>query len=197
MSDKSKYTLLTNISYCTPRSYSGLRMNVSAILLTENPKSLFGAPEYTIRGFGPDAAWPVFSMQLKKESFPFKHVTAQDERFMFIGENGVPRPLFKGNILEFGCGTAFDLILDDSERPLDIYKQTGDIMRVWAQLRIRVSEYWNAPYMPRPEFAPPVTDTVEHAVLRYLLQSEDAAKRVTLPNGKSYEFSNGKVVIST
>jgi hypothetical protein len=150
---EAKYTLLTNIQF-VERVGSGIRLHCHAILLSEGSIG-FIEKFYSMRGFGTEAAWEVFDIHLEKEThFPFTFTPYEDPSTVMLSEKG-PKPIFRGNILKLKDGTEFFLQEDDSERPIDVYEQTGDICKVWEVLAQKTATYWHAPYMPRLVYGPP------------------------------------------
>lgn len=151
--DNAKYTLLTNISFIE-RQGDSLRINVHALLVSEDETGILG-PNYTLRGFGTEAAWDTFMLWLDKDKqLPFALHTAEDHSTVMLSGDGTTKPIFSGNVLTLKDGTEFFLQTDDSSRPIDVYEQIGDICAVWDVLYEKTGEYWHAPYMPRLQYGP-------------------------------------------
>lgn len=152
---KVKYTLITNLSFVQLQG-TNLRLDCHALLVTEDAGSAIG-PSYTLRGFGTDPAWPVFTYWLEKDALPFELARADSAgSAVILGQDGAEKPLFQGALLRLKGEQEFFLQTDSSERPLDVHEQEdGDIMAVWALLYDKVAEYWHAPYMPRLTYGPP------------------------------------------
>ena len=147
--EKAKYTLITNISFVQRDGADRLRLDCHALLVVEEGMSIFG-PNYTIRGFGTEAAWEVFQLWLEKDKhFPFTIEPYADPSSVMLKEDGTTKPIFAGNVLALKDSTRFFLQADDDTRPLDVHKQMGDVLKVWSILERKVAEYWHAPNMPR------------------------------------------------
>jgi len=97
-----------------------------------------------------DGSLPVFDKFLAADPLPLKFTDAQGAD-IFIGCDGVRKPLFSGMILELAGGEKFDLFLDDGNRPLDVMEFT-DYLEVWEALPGKVAEYWHRPNMPLPNW---------------------------------------------
>lgn len=149
MARKPKETLLTNIRAV---GYQGMTVHCSAVLLTEGGIGIFD-PAYTVRGFGTEAAWDNFMLTLRPEAFPYTLTPFEDRSALFIGESGVPKPLFTGNVLRFQDGTEFRLYAAQSSQPIDVHVQHGDICAVWQILAEKTIQYWDAPYMPHLNYS--------------------------------------------
>lgn len=151
---EANYTLLSNISFIQ-RESDNMRINVHALLVTEDEDFILG-PSYTLRGFGTEAAWDTFNLWLDKDTqLPFSLQTTECNSHMILSDDGEAKPIFRGNALILKDGTNFFLQAHDSSRPIDVYKSTGDICKVWEMLFDKTAEYWQAPYMPRLQYGPP------------------------------------------
>ena len=63
-----RLTLYTNIEFV---QHADLRLYCNAVLLEENQPPLLGEGlRSQLRGFGPDSAWPIFTIWLKPEQAP-------------------------------------------------------------------------------------------------------------------------------
>lgn len=148
---EEKYTLLTNIREV---GFGDIRLFCQAVLLSEVTSGLL-APNWSIRGFGTEAAWHNFMIHLNQECFPYTLIPFVNPDYLMLPNDGEPYPIFTGNILSFQDGTKFHLYASDSKRPLDIHVSTdGDITKVWEILADKTRLYWNAPYMPSLSYAP-------------------------------------------
>ena len=159
MSDK--LTLITNLDFVKPHD-SDIRLYVWALLIEQNnEKQGFLGPTRKVRGFLSDGSLPVFDKFLAADPLPLKFTDAQGAD-IFIGCDGVRKPLFSGMILELAGGEKFDLFFDDGNRPLDVMEFT-DYLEVWEALPGKVAEYWHRPNMPLPNWvsAEPVRRTVK------------------------------------
>lgn len=152
-----KHTLLTNIGFIQDGA-SGIRMDSHALLIsepTEPSDGIFGEL-HTLRGFGIDGAWPVFTYWLDAEKqLPFTLHSASDPTKIFISDDGTERPLFGGTVLTLKDGRQFFLQADAPERPLDVHTQTGSIGDIWDMLAQKTAEYWHAPCMPALQWVTP------------------------------------------
>lgn len=153
-----KHTLFTNIAFVQLQG-AKLRMDAYAVLLEDRCLS-FGPPGYRIRGFGPDAAWPVFTFWLEKGPIVYSVTSAQDNSKVMLKDDGTTEPIFGGSILSIVDGPQFFLQSDNPKRPLDVFTNIGDIEEVWRQLELRVAKYWQMPFMPHSSFGPPA-DVIE------------------------------------
>ena len=147
--------MLTNIDFA---DVNGLRLNCNAVLIEENLDDFFGEGAcQRIRGFGPDAAWPVFTLWLKPEQLPFTVTPGEDNSKLLMGDGDAPpRPLFSGNLLKFTDGLSIFLQASKAQYVLDVYEST-EILNVWDVLDEKVQEYWDAPNMPHLAWYPPKT----------------------------------------
>jgi hypothetical protein len=144
-----KYTLLTNIQFAQLIPDMAIRVDCSAILISENQDALFGgAKEHTVRGFGPDSSWPVFTQWLKPKALPFKIISVQDNSKIFIGHDGKERPLFKGNSLMFADGKGYFLQAANAALPIDVVDNLTDITEIWGTLETKCCDYWEFSNMP-------------------------------------------------
>jgi hypothetical protein len=153
---EAKYTLLTNIGFMQSEQVEGLRLWCHAILLTQDPdpKSAIFGPTYTMRGFGTDPAWPVFSWFLTAEHFPFKIVNkVHDPTHIVLGEDGSEKSLFRGSFLTLANEQKFFLQAEDMKQPLDVYRH-NDILKIWEVLPLKVAHYWDAPNIPLLNYVP-------------------------------------------
>jgi hypothetical protein len=154
----TKHTLLTNVSFVEIHTPIVLRLYAHALLIEEGAIS-FGDPVDRLRGFGTDAGLGIFSHHLGPGSLPFKiEGGVADQSMIMLGEKDgeqTATPIFSGSILTFGDGWSFFLQTSKSNQPLDVYANVGDIEKVWGTLACRVADYWDAPYMPVPEWMPP------------------------------------------
>lgn len=149
--EQTEYTLLTNID-CAVRKDDPMRLECSAVLLT---KAVEGSLYHTVlRGFGTEAAWPVFDMALDNEKhFPFTLKPFENQMVKLLTESGA-KNIFIGTTLTLKDGPEFALYAEDSERPIDVFEQTGDICKLWDVLYKKTGLYWTSPYMPRLSYEP-------------------------------------------
>ena len=154
MSSKSKvkerYVLFTNLHYVT---VSGVRTHTCALLLAEDKKPMAGPP-CRARGFGTEAAWPVFDMAIP--SIDHELVSARSP-VMIFGDAGA-LPLATGALLHITGAPDFHLVASDDDHPIDVTRYEGDehtITKVWPVLEEKVARYWARPYMPRLTHLPP------------------------------------------
>lgn len=139
-----KYILITNLNWVT---IGPVRTNTHALLLED--AVLLGDRQCKVRGFGTDAAWPVFDIFLK--SIEHELVDAQGNVHMLKEDKLVP--LITGALLRLKNGPELQLVTCNRSRPLDIQtfeSEGGDrkILEVWEVLERKVPEYWDAPNMP-------------------------------------------------
>lgn len=155
--------LITNLSYA---SVNCVRMHVSAVLIephNERMPSFSNDKCVRVRGFGPDAAWPVFDIRLNTDDPTFE-LQGMESRDLFIGENedGTskdPKPLFTGGILTFKDdmqvvlhkGSFDSRGIDFSEHEVDGGDGYDDM---WKILQAKCAEYWDSPNMPLLQYVP-------------------------------------------
>ncbi len=147
---KERYVLFTNLTYVT---VGPVRTRSCALLLAEDKEPLLG-PRCRARGFGTEAAWPVFDMTIP--TIAHELVPARSS-VMIYGDAG-PSPLMTGAILRVPGGPDFHLVASDDAHPVDVSRYEGDehtILKVWPALEAKVARYWVRPAMPRLTFLPP------------------------------------------
>lgn len=130
---KSKYVLITNLSYVI---IGDVRTDTHALLLEEWEEQLGGKyARRRVRGFGTDATWPVFDL----------HVSSVGYELTVKGKGHV--------ILQIDNGPRLDLSVSDQDRPIDVltFAPGTDIEEVWEALPWKVASYWWPSYtnMPR------------------------------------------------
>jgi hypothetical protein len=143
---KHDYTLITNIDRVR-RKGDELLMSCFAILLSDVKSGVCKGA--SIRGFYPDPAAPVFNLHLDAAKvWPYK--------LDFIPPSIDPGWTCYGIYeLTFADGTAFTLYTLDATRPIYTADYSGDIYKVWADLRDKVASYWDRPNMPVVDYLPP------------------------------------------
>ncbi len=153
IASKAKYTLFTNIAFAQLLDIPAIRLDIHALLIEEGSFGFLG-PSYQIRGFGPDAAWPVFTFWLKDGPVVYSIADAQDNSKVFLSSSGKTQPIFGGSILTVEDGPRLFLQSDDPENPLDIFESVGDIEKVWNELEDRALKYMHTPYVPHSFYRP-------------------------------------------
>lgn len=151
-----KHTLITNVSFAQfVQEQPVSKLWCYAVLLTENGHGFFEKPTQTIRGFGSDAAYPIFSTWLGDNAFPYT-VNQAESADMFIGHDNKMRPMSSGAVFHFGDGTRLYLNVEDNACPLDIvsFQEGTEIDVVWNTLQKKVAQYWQAPNMPVLSYSP-------------------------------------------
>lgn len=155
MNRPSKHTLLTNLSYCAFTD-KNVRCTVAAILITEDYDPLFGPKEghVSVRGFGPDPAWPVFDMRLPLTAVPFR--TDGAESALYVMKNGQARPSSQGMFVRFTEGTQLELLCGTREDGVDIeeFPVGAHIATVWKALTDKTARYVDTPNRPYLQWAP-------------------------------------------
>lgn len=133
-----KYTLLTNLRFIT---LNGVRTFCHALLITQddNPVISFGGSNYSIRGFGTEAAWPVFDMALAKEDLPYSLTTAASDNVLVIAHDGSTKLLRTGTIMTFKSGLSLVLESDAASKPIDVTYEEDDISEVWRMLWVKTA----------------------------------------------------------
>ena len=175
IAEATKHVLFTNIAFIQLTD-SPIRLDAHALLIEDGGLGLLG-PTHRIRGFGPDSAWPVFTYYLDKGPIEYSVTSAQDKSKVMLKSNGKTEPIFGGSILSIIDGPKFFLQSENSKRPLDVWKNVGDIEEVWRQLEMRVARYWRAPYMPHSSYGPPQS-TILNATNDTLRSLVDRAKKL-------------------
>jgi len=145
---KHDYTLITNIERVR-RKGDELLMNCFAVLLSDVKKGVCAGA--SIRGFYPDPAAPVFSLNMDARKV-WPHALTLIPPQIDLGWT-----CYGTYELTFADGTAFTLYTLDSKRPIDTANYSGDIFKVWADLREKVAGYWDKPAMPVVDYLPPAT----------------------------------------
>jgi hypothetical protein len=144
-----KLTLVTNLDFI---QMDRLRLDCSALLLEEQYEGLPGMEkQFRIRGFGPDGAWPVFSLWLEPTvTWQIAGSADSSQLAVILGEAGTERPIFSGMILELSTGLRFFLQIEDNRFPLDLEDvTTTGFPDLWAILERKTEEYWRSPNMPK------------------------------------------------
>lgn len=134
-----KRILITNLWWVTiieGQSARRLRLHCHALLI--EPHGPQRPEEYELRGFGTEAAWPVFDIAV-----PSLDHEIRDDRLMFSAlANQPPVP-------------PIELVPEDGTRPLCVRAFDGEINEVWAALEESVARHWHAPFIPRLVHMPP------------------------------------------
>jgi hypothetical protein len=149
---KERYVLFTNLMYVT---VGDVRTYACALLLEEEVRGGSGrGSRCRARGFGTEAAWPVFNLSIR--SIAYELLPAQSPHWIF--GDAAPTPLATGTVLRVEDGPDFQLVAHDDNRPVDVSCYEGDehaILKVWPALEEKVARYWTRPAMPRLTFLPP------------------------------------------
>lgn len=150
MAIRDRYILFSNLQCVV---VNGVRTYCRALLL-ERTESFFDRDkaQCKIRGFGPDAAWPVFDIFLKSDTLDYSTQEAASTHAMFIGSDDKARPLASGAILTI-AGLSLELHSGNREQPIVRDEFDGDqadriVLSVWDKLADRACDSWDAPYMP-------------------------------------------------
>lgn len=149
-----KMVLFTNLNYVI---LNDVRAYCHGLLL-QSDQSVFNHRklEHRVRGFGTEAAWPVFDT--KVDSIEYQIVAAAGADVFVPGDNA-PRPLFSGAILELRGGLKITLLDCDHRRPIDVHEfpEGTEYEDVWVMLQRKADDYWTAPNMPKLMWAAPVS----------------------------------------
>lgn len=134
--------LITNLWYVTLDD--NLRMNCNALLLVrEDDQNKRGSYRCALRGFGTEAAWPVFGLKL-----PTIDHELRDNRLVLLRADG--------HMLQNAPTIRLDR--DDIDRPFHVQTfewESDDNPRgqrfgeIWNALETSVAQHWHTPYMPR------------------------------------------------
>lgn len=136
------YTLITNIRFA--RS-NGLHLEACALLICPADKnSLSNQPQ--LRAFGPDGAWPVFSLWLQSAEFELAPWDSQNQ--VILKDDGTTKPLYSGAVLRIdGHEFYLDKACHENDFLVEQFDQ-GNIRAVWDALPGRCARFWMAPNMP-------------------------------------------------
>lgn len=149
-----KSVLFTNLDYVI---LNEVRTYCHGLVL-QSDRSLFNHNklEHKVRGFGTEAAWPVFDMKVESVEYQISRAAGAD---VFFAGDSAPRPLFSGAILELKDGPKITLLDCDHRRPIDVHEfpEGTDYEDVWVMLQRKADDYWTAPNMPRLSWAAPVS----------------------------------------
>ncbi len=146
-----KNILFTNVQYVI---VSGVRMSCHALLLKES-KPIFAdedddeARRYQAVGFGTEAAWNVFDMDLP--SMEYTSEGAASPHIMMTEEDG-PVPLSSGIIITIKDGPKISIVSCDNHHPIDIqeFERADDVQNeeIIDTIYKKATHYWRAPNMP-------------------------------------------------
>ncbi|MDB5163132.1 MAG: hypothetical protein JWN28_740 [Candidatus Saccharibacteria bacterium] len=146
--------LITNLSSAQLEvNGNTLRLDCQALLL-EGTAIGKATPIQRLRGFGPDSAWPVFSLWLSCNHLEYKMENAESDQ-LILNSDVQPegRPIFSGATMKFVDGTELSLHAQDDEQPFDI-SDHEDYEVVWKELFYRSVSYYNGPNFPLLQFVP-------------------------------------------
>lgn len=152
-----RYTLFTNLRWVTIAAPPlRVRCHAHALLLCESPDILGfgrerGSPRREVRAFGVDPAEPVFDAEVPH--LDYQLADARGNAIM-LREDGTTKPLISGAIMTIPGVLQAELIVEDSDRPIDVRRFEGCITQVWEELGARVARYWSGPNMPQLEWLP-------------------------------------------
>jgi hypothetical protein len=151
----SDLTLITNVQGVTMPD--GIQLHAHAVLVQPpDPECAIGEPRAKVRGFGVDGGLPTFTKRLDEWDAAAEIVLEPCDvgGALFIGADGVAKPLFSGALLKVG-GLEMFLQIEDDSRPFHLDTFTADeYERLWRTLAYRVAEFWDAPNMPQPKWYP-------------------------------------------
>lgn len=151
-----KITLITNIKFI---QQGGLRMECAAILIEQDIECIISGKQSRIRGFGPDAAWPTFTLWMNHGvTCDVTGRADSAESTNMLQQDGTLKPLFSGSLLALSDGQQFFIQAEDSAKPLDVQDVTGnEYGSIWNLLQRKAAEYWSAPNMPTLRWVPAKT----------------------------------------
>lgn len=158
--DKPQGRLFTNVSYVALHDPDGrmlVRMNCSALLLAapmQGGLDLGISSQSRALGFGPHAAWPVFTRLLGCGHLDFE-VEDHEGNVAVLKADGTLAPVGGGSLLRFKDGTLLLLEVDDYERPIRV-QDVSDTPWVEDELTLtrEAAEFHCAPYFPVLHHAP-------------------------------------------
>jgi hypothetical protein len=131
-----KRVLFTNLSYV---SIGDVRTSCHALLLEHDDDPLGrGTPRCQLRGFGTEAAWPVFDVRIPT----IAHEIRTDRGDHLVIPGGPEILLWRDTQEQPICVQTFEWDSADNERG----HRFGEI---WTALESSVARHWHAPYMPR------------------------------------------------
>lgn len=147
--------LITNVQYVS-LNFEGktLRLSCKALLL-ETSEGIFDGepPRHTVRGFGPDSAWEVFSLDLGCDPLSYQLVDTTGGPVLITDSQPEGRPLYTGGVMMFEDGTPLFLQLQNPEYTFDIsdYDEYDD---AWEALGRKARQYYTLPLFPHLHYAP-------------------------------------------
>lgn len=148
----TKLTLITGLEYVVVRD---VRTCTHALLVESAPHALLrDQTRHKLRGFGVDAALPVFDIDIPSPDFEL--VGAASHNAVFLGEDGAI-PMMSGAIMRFPDFGEVQLIAwHGGQIKVDRYESGQfDYSIVWSDLRRRVLESWPANMaIPVPRWIP-------------------------------------------
>ena len=143
------YVLFTNLSYV---AIGTVRTMTNALVLASTPKDAFGGPRFQARGFGTEAAWPVFDLELPTIAYS---MDGMENYGAVLGNDGESRPFISQSILRIAGGEdapKLRLTIGNPRLPIDVeiftFENANEITKVWDALARKVEHYWHAPAMP-------------------------------------------------
>lgn len=150
-----KLTLLTNLQFLV---FNDATLHINALLIEEGHHAALSQSIYQLRGFGPDAAWEVFSLTLKPHQFPITWADVPSPLTEFVGHK-IPSSIIGLTIpgkIPDSAPHVYKMFRENAERPLDVYvNETDSHIDVWEVLSQKVAQYWRAPFMPYLQHGPP------------------------------------------
>jgi hypothetical protein len=139
-------TLFTNLEYVTIQP---VRTMCHALLLTRE-EPLFRRTDQKagpfpdrcmLKGFGTEAAWPVFDLLLP--SISFSQAAAESTNMQMMKSDGTLAPLMSGSVLQFEGGPEVQLVSGSyCGKPIrvDTFPSGTDITEIYELLQSRVIE---------------------------------------------------------
>lgn len=153
----SRYTLITNLDYVI---VGQVRTSSHALLVESCEHPLMrGEARHQLRGFCTTPSVPTFDIDIPSYEFSLEDAASHNIMTLRHGEDE-PTPLMHGAIMHIPGFVDVQLIAGvNSRRGLDVkrYPDNTDIGQVWADLELKVLEYWEAPNIMVPQWHPAAT----------------------------------------
>lgn len=130
-----KHILITNLSWVT---INGIRTHSHALLLERVDEGVCKGTK--IRGFGTDATWPVFDLNVPSIKYTLEDIHGGPALQAHPWDG--TRLIYRGANMLFEGGPLVELCISNSHHPIQIDDSREDIRDVWAVLPGLTRKYW-------------------------------------------------------